>query len=124
LGCDRRCPDHCDLSWVGIVQPGIVNLVAYYGDDWSQTFGLKEDTVPVDLTGHTILSEALSPDGVYHTLEAAITTPTQGQIQLSIPSGQGPPPDTYKYDIQTTDSMGKIKTWIRGRLLVKEDITR
>jgi hypothetical protein len=100
--------------------PVTVPLIAYHGDTWSQTFRLKQDTTPVDLTGATVVSWAAGPGGVV-TLTAFVTNPTGGELQLSAVAGllhTG----SYVYDVEVTQG-GAVTTWVRGTLVVAADVT-
>jgi hypothetical protein len=101
--------------------PARVNLTAYHGDTWAQTFRLKHDTTPVDLTGASVAAWALPSKGAAVPLAAAVTNPTAGELQIAI-GPAGLPSGTFTYDVEVTAG-AVVTTWIRGSLTVTADIT-
>lgn len=101
--------------------PALVNLTAYHGDTWAQTFRLKHEDVPVNLTGATIAAWAQAVTGTIVHLVVTISNATAGEFQLSIGS-DGLPSGSYTYDVEVTQA-GAVTTWIRGALMVTADIT-
>jgi hypothetical protein len=100
--------------------PATVNLTAYRGDTWAQTFRLKQGDTPVDLSGATIDCWATSTNGSL-VLTATITNPAAGEIQLT-PPVNGLPAGAYTYDVEIRQN-GIVTTWVRGSLTVTADIT-
>jgi hypothetical protein len=102
--------------------PAMVNLTAYRGDTWAQTFRLKRESVPVDLTGAVIESWARSGvNGAITHLVVTVTDAAAGEFQLSYdPAGLASA--SYSYDVEVTQD-GVITTWIRGTLTVTADVT-
>jgi hypothetical protein len=101
--------------------PATVNLTAYHGDTWTQTFRLKYDAVPVDLTGATIAAWAKAWNGTIVALVTTITNALGGEFQLSL----GPAvvaSGSYTYDVEVRQA-AIVTTWIRGALTVTADIT-
>jgi hypothetical protein len=101
--------------------PATVNLTAYHGDSWTQTFRLKYEAVPVDLTGATIAAWAQAWNGTIVQLTTTITNALGGEFQLSVgPAGWvfG----SYTYDVELRQGT-TVTTWIRGTLTVTADIT-
>lgn len=116
-----------NLSDVGVVPPPptvgdlpvIVDLVAYHGDAWSQPFRFLSDGNPVDLTGATVAATAAHGSASY-SLPVTVDDPTNGHIVLSMPTPPIPA-GAYSYDVEDqTDA----KTWVRGRLVVVQDVTQ
>ena len=101
--------------------PARVDLTPYGGDTWSQTFRLKRGATPVDLTGATVASWAISTRGTVVHLVATIPNPTGGEIQIAI-GPDGLASGTYTYDVEVTLA-GGVTTWIRGTLTVTTDVT-
>jgi hypothetical protein len=103
--------------------PVICDLKPYRGDSWSQTFRLKRDGTPVNLTGATVESEArLANDAATTPLVVTIADAASGLITLRLPVG-GLPVGGYVYDVEVAEPGGTITTWIRGRLTVTRDVT-
>lgn len=100
--------------------PERVDLTAYHGDTWSQLFRLLTDDVPVDLTGATVESWAISRSGATTPLAVALGDP--GEITIGLPA-DGLDPGAYRYDIEVTDAALEVRTWIVGKLTVQQDIT-
>jgi len=99
--------------------PVTVNLEAYRGDSWSQTFRLLSGTNPIDLTGAVIECEARSEAGAVHALTIARGQP--GEVTISLPSASIPF-GTYAYDLEITEG-GVVTTWVRGKLALDRDVT-
>ena len=99
--------------------PAHVDLTAYRGDTWSQTFRFKRDENPVDLSGATVEAEARSETGRVQ-LVAAVGTPAEGEVTISLPADVEA--GVYDYDVEVTDE-GFVQTWVKGRLAVNPDVT-
>ena len=103
-----------------MVLPAAINLAAYRGDTWAQTFRFKYDTAPLDLTGATVAAQAR--DGSTTTsLVVTVTNPTGGEVQVALPAGSLPA-GSYSYDIEVTKA-GQVTTWVRGQLVLTRDVT-
>jgi hypothetical protein len=96
------------------------NLNAYRGDTWVQGFRFSRGGTAVNLTGATVKSEARDPDGNRTTLNTTVDAPTNGHINLSLPTNLAP--GTYVYDIEVTIG-GVVTTWVHGSLNVARDVT-
>jgi hypothetical protein len=101
--------------------PVTVNLEAYRGDTWSQSFAFKLGTNPIDLTGASVSAWMRDPGGVTDGLDVAIED-APGTVTLRLPVPV-PPPNAYVYDIEVTDAADVVTTWVRGRLIVRRDVT-
>jgi hypothetical protein len=104
--------------------PGTVDLTAYHGDTWSQTFKLyTAPNVPLDLTGATVACWAkASRNGQAPVTLTTTVGPGTGEIKIALPASPVPPAGPYSYDIEVTKS-GVITTWVRGLLDIRQDIT-
>jgi hypothetical protein len=100
--------------------PAVVNLTAYQGDTWSQTFRFKQDTVPLNLTGATVAAWAKPYSGPVVILTATITNAVGGEVQLSATAPL--PTGGYQYDVEVTKA-SVVTTWVRGTLTVNADVT-
>jgi hypothetical protein len=100
--------------------PVTVNLDAYQGDSWFQTFRLLQDTTPVDLTGASVTSECRGPGTLVYDMPVQIGDPTTGQITLVLPDGIRA--GSYRYDVQVQKA-GTTTTWVSGHLEVASEIT-
>ena len=103
--------------------PTRVDLDAYHGDTWTQTFRLKSgatpaSATPVNLTGATVACWAQNGSAEPVPLTASVTNPTGGEVTI----GGSLFPGSYEYDLEVTLA-GVVTTWIRGQLSVEEDIT-
>ena len=100
--------------------PGTTHLVAYRGDDWSQTFVFKRADVPIDAQASTVASSAVDNAGVTHDLQ--VTTGPNGEVTIAMPV-DGLPTGSYWYDVEVTEANGLVTTWVRGKLTVEQDVT-
>lgn len=96
--------------------PVTVNLDAYHGDSWTQTFRFLDGTIPHDLSTATLKAAARDDTGALTQLTVESDAPGEVTISGELEAG------TYEYDVQVTESDGTF-TWVRGRLIVKQDVT-
>jgi hypothetical protein len=101
--------------------PVTVNLNAYGGDSWAQTFVFKDGDALHDLTGATIASWVRNPAGTTTHLVVSVDDPTNGEVTIGPPSG-GLPSGIYAYDVEVDDTNG-VLTWVKGQLSVEGDVT-
>jgi hypothetical protein len=99
--------------------PASVDLSAYRGDSWTQTFRLLEGTVPFDLTGATAASWA-ALNGQPPIVLPTTIGPDPGTVKIALPTTIAA--GAYRYDLEITKT-GVVTTWIRGRLVVEQDVT-
>lgn len=115
--------------------PGTYDIDVVRGDDWSivWTANLTDETTgaitgQVDWTDCTVAAQVRkTPKAtvIELTLNAAFSsTPTDGTITMSAPAGGFPDAGTFAWDLQITDSAGKVGTWLAGAVVVKGDVTR
>lgn len=100
--------------------PVSVDLSAYRGDSWEQSFRFLHGQDPIDLSLATVKSEARNANGVRITLVTVITDPLDGAIVLRLPPELTP--GSYVYDIEVSIS-GTVTTWVRGTLGLARDVT-
>jgi len=101
--------------------PVTVNLSAYHGDTWRQTFRFLKNDAPIDLSSVVIASSALRRSSSGVSSLGVVIEPDPGMLTLSLPPGILP--GKYWYDIQITESNGDVKTWVRGELTIEKDVT-
>jgi hypothetical protein len=102
--------------------PVKVDLYAYRGDSWEQTFRLLRGPDPIDLTGADVACEARDRAGSLVELTVGVPDPPSGEITVRLPA-DSVPPGGYSYDIEITDSGGVVTTWVKGSLTVARDVT-
>ena len=100
--------------------PVTVNLDAYEGDDWSQTFRFKTNTTPVDLSSASVLSECRGPGAQMFQIPTNLANASQGEVTLMLP--EGIKAGSYYYDVQVTLN-GLITTWVTGKLNISPEVT-
>lgn len=105
--------------------PVTVDLGAYHGDTWSQTFRLIRQGEPLDLTNVTAACWAI-PTGLqtataHVELQVAIDA-AAGEVTISYPAGHLDV-GRWEYDLELTMPDGEVKTWVRGTLRVTQDVT-
>jgi hypothetical protein len=104
-----------------VALPATVDLEAYRGDSWSQTFHFMAAGKPLDLTGAIVACWARNSDRHVEHLEVTVDA-LNGAVTLAMPYG-GILPGGYAYDVEVTMPGGKVTTWVRGRLSVERDVT-
>ena len=116
--------------------PYIHNLVCYSGDDFAVTIEAEPGTAsPVNFAGATakmsIKSRPADDEGdallvLTSTPAAGLSFPGAGEIHIQLTDTQTAalPNAALYYDIQVTSSGGAVRTYTRGQLIVKPDVTR
>ena len=104
----------------------IVNVTLVQGDDTSRTWALTSNASPLNLSGATVEavikpSPSVDDDATtgVHTLTEGdgltITNPTQGQVELEIPTEVTESPGQWYYKIRVTlagDTETAVWGWI------------
>lgn len=101
--------------------PITVDLEAYRGDSWTQTFRLLRGGAPIELNDVVIKCVALHISTTTNTDLVVIVEPDPGVFTLALPSDVRA--GLYKYDVEITDTVGQVKTWIKGKLEIEKDVT-
>lgn len=81
----------------------------------------SSSTVLADLssdTGSIIIDEANS------TIRIAMTSTSTANIKIDLTKNTKPPYSVYVYDLETTDSLGKVSKLIYGDVTVYGEVTR
>lgn len=99
--------------------PAIIDVAAYRGDTWQQTFRFSDGTTPIDLTGATVACWA--KNGAVPIPLQVTTGPDPGLVTIALPEDFTA--GNYRYDIEVTNPDSTVTTWVRGRLDVTQDIT-
>lgn len=102
------------------------------GDSFSYTWTLKDSTgTEIDITGYSFkltVNQSFDPSDQTEELfsiDGVIVDAVNGKVSFS-PSATdtNQEPNTYYYDIQITDSGGRIRTALISRFTVTQDITK
>ena len=100
--------------------PVVYDLTAYRGDTWIRDFRFNDGPgTPHDLTGSTVAAWAHNTRRTI-TLDVVVDAPN-GMVTLNLPADSLA--DGYAYDIEVTDPVGQVTTWVTGRLVVEQDVT-
>jgi hypothetical protein len=103
-----------------------INIKIVAGDTWSQSFTVKRNNVPYDMTGMQLDLEVKDEDDVsIMELSSAGTSPALTISTTSFSIYQLAAFDTvgkYYYDLQLTNS-GKVSTICRGYITVIKEYT-
>ncbi len=107
------------------------DFVLYRGDTWSQRLTIVQDDgsdTPYDLSGADIILQAKTdPDIDTSVLSlsvgAGITIGGADNNEISITSVVDVEPGEYVYDLQVTLN-DVVTTYLKGRIIVKSDISR
>lgn len=113
--------------------PVVVDMCIVRGDSTPFSFTLVDETgVPFDITGGVFLltvdpqEEPTDALGNLFQLSGAVVAPgTNGQVQFSptVPQTDKPPGE-YFYDVQLTTPATTIRTIIKGKFTIQQDITK
>jgi len=109
-------------------RPATLDIKLWRGDTWSQTFALTANSSPIDLStatvtiqirkgcGGTLMVTLTNGDGI--TIGGVSNNEiTIGKV-ISIDKGN------YFWDMQVTQSVSSIKTYLTGDFIVYDDITK
>jgi hypothetical protein len=100
-------------------------------DNDPKGFTIKDSAgAAIDITGFsfsmTVNSEknpTINPPEF--TVAGVLDDPTNGKVSFSpLTTETDIAPGTYWYDIQQTDTASKVKTLVKGKLLIIQDITK
>ena len=108
--------------------PGTYDLCLYKGDTGRWQFRLWQDearTMPVDLTGATVLAQIRSGPGgtVQATLATTVNLPNMIDAVLAAADSAALQPRGV-WDLEITYSSGDVATALRGGVSVQQDVTR
>jgi len=100
--------------------PVTYTMRAYRGDTWVQTFRLKWNGVYEDLSTATVAAWAADcATGAQHAL--VTTGDASGYVTVALPAGFAV--GQYAYDVEVKYADATVTTWVRGRLIVAQDVT-
>lgn len=96
------------------------------GDTWSETFALTLDTVPIVLTGSTIVVSIYKGCSTNLPLWTAtngngVTITGVGFNQISLSKIVGLDKGDYIWDLRVTYLDGKVKTYVWGDFIIYEN---
>ncbi len=102
------------------------------GDSDAKGFEVQDsDGVAIDITGFTfkltVNSEKEPADQVNEqfTIVGVLTDATSGKVAFSPTTANTDiAPGTYYYDVEQTDSGGAIKTLVKAKAIIVQDITK
>lgn len=98
---------------------GTHDILAYAGDD----FALEID-IPMDLTGSVVRADIKTMTRTLVPFTITVVNAVEGQVRLSLTSAQTAALGPYAtYDLQVTDDMGKVTTYLRGQIVLERQIT-
>nr|DAF17649.1 MAG TPA: BppU domain protein [Caudoviricetes sp.] len=105
-----------------------IDLEWYRGDDEMETFVFEIDNKPVDFTGCSfnmkIVPEYLGEPILLSTSEGIVVKDNMVQISVPHQATENVSWDSANYDLQMTDSTGRIKTLCYGSISLLQDTTR
>ncbi|MFB9654776.1 hypothetical protein [Pseudarthrobacter oxydans] len=108
----------------------IQNLTIVRGDDETILITVSQNGSPVDITGSTLFFTAkqtatdADADAVISAENSSHTDAAGGVSFIALTHTlTSVEPSTYHYDIQWVDDSGNVKTILKGKLTVEQDIT-
>jgi len=121
------------LSGVLDLEVQILRLPIVRGDNVAFTLGFGTRGAGYDLTGYTFKSQIrATPDssGALAELTCAVVTPQVGDARGNVTFTLGPeysallPVGEFVWDVQVTDPLGFVETWVTGPAVIVGDVTR
>ena len=106
------------------VLPAPVDLILYRGDSFTATFQLRTGGQPVDLSGSLVSASVNYPDGRWmQDMDATVIE--VGTVQITLTAGQtlALGGGVGVWDLQVVTGP-EVRTWIRGRVSIAQDVTR
>lgn len=113
-------------------EPATYNLVIYQGDTFEEDFTFDTGgatPTPIDVTGYVFRAQirrrALDDDALVD-FTAEIVDGAAGQIMLSLTPEETADlaPGRAVWDLEWTDTLGRVKTHVGGRVRIKAQVTR
>jgi hypothetical protein len=117
-----------------------INLCRFRGDTYPAKFRATNEGSPqvLDITSYAFLmtvNSVKSPDAnsspivgdQKFQITGTITDAATGRFEFQYTGSPAPQlldPGTYYYDVQMTDGTGDIRTIIKGKYTIKQDITK
>jgi hypothetical protein len=112
------------------MQPGILDLTLYHGDNNAMRLFLFEDdeqTIPSDLAGSYVNSEIRNRPGGSNwvAFDCTLTLPNQIDVAVTPAHFQDPmfPEGHGSYDVQITTPDGHVHTVLKGDMTIEPDVT-
>ena len=106
-----------------------VNITCRKGDTFTLEITFKDDNgVLMDLTGYVwkmdVRDDDVAPNTILNDTDFDYAANSSGVLVLSANATTmaGVDGGVYVYDLQSTNA-GAVKTWLRGRFRVNEDVT-
>lgn len=109
-----------------------VDLTRRRGDTFADAFVVTSETTGavIDITGYSFLltvdpsrAPTDSLNNIFQ-LTGTITDAVNGLVEFAPNATQADQPESYFYDVQMTDTAGKIRTIAEGRYNFVQDITK
>lgn len=112
--------------------PARIDMAAYSGDDFAMVITVTVGGLPADLTGSSALmqikasAKATTPQLQLSSPANGITFPTASTIKVELTAAQTAAliGARWVYDLQITDSLGKVRTYLVGDFTINSDVTR
>jgi len=109
-------------------RPATLDIKLWRGDTWSQTFALTANSSPIDLSTATVTIQIRKGCGgtlmVTLTNGDGITIGGVSNNQITIGKVISIDKGNYFWDMQVTQSVSSIKTYLTGDFIVYDDITK
>ena len=103
--------------------------IAIYKGDYLEFFVTINDSLgaPFNLTGYTVKSQLKTDyyDNSPITFDTTVVVPAEGYIRVFLSSAVTDAllPGSYIWDLQVTSSLGENRTYLRGDVIVQDDVT-
>lgn len=115
-------------STIGVsLRPKRYDIEIYRGDSFKFYLGLNDDDEnPIDITGWTGRCQVRDTSGATIIDTPTVTIegpPSDGTLLVDFGVTSDVEPGEYKYDVETTDSGGNVRTFIGGKFTVTVDVT-
>jgi hypothetical protein len=109
-------------------RPATLDIKIWKNDTWSQTFALTANSTPIDLSTATVRIQIRKGCGgtlmVTLTNGDGITIGGVGNNEITIGKIISIDKGNYFWDMEVTQSVDSVKTYLTGDFIVYDDITK
>ena len=96
-------------------------ITRYSGDTYPIEAVLTKDNIPVDFSPGEYTAKFSFSKPLYRVVVTGVHGNDSGEVSFPFPADVTA--GTYDYDIQVTSNAGEIRTFVKDKLIIIDDIT-